>query len=447
MSHNLRVKNHVPLCFKVLAISLLQFVTPIHNSTQPMHYRRTALVAAYSMVLMYRRFLGECLRRSSQKDCMCQLGSNASSYNNLSYRRMEITENFTLRSTPKLPPAQNLLVHSKLLDEVQCAYLQDYNVIVCMDLQDGKYCGYALPLDHMAHHCYTASSLGRNTPRKPHSVSLFKHSQAGRKLPPKIIQFYRDVLDKYPNVIVSIAELRALRPRPDQRGPIKHIRPPVDGMVCTLCDFALPSNVGRKTWRQHWAKHEISGKKKKTLPYLKANIQSFHYDTNHRLSFAVPPLDASSTITKPHAAGVSTLLASQLRKLMGVNYQTGRAMERKAILPFFQHIGAADYIQGYEAQVLTELIALPQAREISLMKLKKTMLHRFSELCGKVASSNHIVRRLLVATRKCVCCIYLQLHNSNIFKVERLAFQSDFLLQSLPKPAFHMGWRRFGLSV
>jgi hypothetical protein len=91
-------------------------------------------------------------------------------------------------------------------------------------------------------------------------------------------------------------------------------------------------------------------------------------------------------------------------------------MEAKAVLPFFQHIGAADYIKGHDALALTELIALPQDGDILLMKLKKTMLGRFSEICRKVASSNLTVRKLLVATRTYVCYIYLQLHNLNIFR-------------------------------
>lgn len=150
--------------------------------------------------------------------------------------------------------------------------------------------------------------------------------------------------------------------------------------------------------------------------YREAKIQSFHYDSNHRLNFAVSALDPLPAITKPSAtAGVSTLLASQLRKLMG-NSQTGRAMNSKAILPFFQHIGAADYIKGHDALALTELIALPQASDFLLMNLKKTVLHRCSEICKNVASSNPTVRRLLVATKMCVHCIYLQFHNLNIFR-------------------------------
>jgi hypothetical protein len=110
------------------------------------------------------------------------------------------------------------------LDEAQYAYLPDYNVIICMDPQDEEYCGYALSLDHMAHHYYSIGSLGRNTSRKPHSVPLFKHS-INTKLSQsaKIIQFYWDVLNEFPNVIASIAELRALRPHPDQWGPINYI--------------------------------------------------------------------------------------------------------------------------------------------------------------------------------------------------------------------------------
>jgi hypothetical protein len=190
-------------------------------------------------------------------------------------------------------------------------------------------------------------------------MPLFKHSSSSQKLPSKILQFYWDILHQFPNVIVSIAELHALRPHPDQWGPIKHIQPPVDGMVCTLCDFTLPSNVMQSTWWEHWMKHEISSKKNKLHHSLEAKIQSFHYDSNHCLNFAVPVLDPLPSIAKPYTAGVTTLLASQLHKLMA-NPRTGRAMEPKAILPFFQHIGAANYIKAHEALALTYRTRLQQ---------------------------------------------------------------------------------------
>jgi hypothetical protein len=74
--------------------------------------------------------------------------------------------------------------------------------------------------------------------------------------------------------------------------------------------------VAKATWRDHQAKHGISSKKNKLPHYLGAKIQSFHHNSNHRLNFAIPALDPSPATTKPYAAGVSTLLASQLRKLM-----------------------------------------------------------------------------------------------------------------------------------
>jgi hypothetical protein len=72
----------------------------------------------------------------------------------------------------------------------------------------------------------------------------------------------------------------------------------------------------------------------------------------------------------------------------------------KAVLPFFQQIGAVDHVLPYQASTLSELVALPAKGEKHLKKLQKAVVFRIEELCNKVSTANLANRQRLVTPRR-----------------------------------------------
>lgn len=157
----------------------------------------------------------------------------------------DIIEEFSPCFDPSTSPALNNLKNHNVLQKIQCAYLEDYDLIVCRHLHNGEYCGYGVPLVELASHCYTMPRglSVNNSTRHPHTVALLKHSG---KSNPQIKTVYADILRVFPNVVLTNAELRALRPLAHQCGPIQHIGKPVPGRQCSRCDYAWPDRSANR---------------------------------------------------------------------------------------------------------------------------------------------------------------------------------------------------------
>ncbi|KAG1795942.1 uncharacterized protein HD556DRAFT_1441771 [Suillus plorans] len=320
--------------------------------------------------------------------------------------RSHRTTSLTLDDDNEAPPAINELEFNNLLESVNCGYLPDYGVILCKSLHNGTSCGYGVPLEKLMTHCYSSTRLADSSPRGLHQIPFCKTSKTPSALQ---IQFMKDILLNYPDIVATCGELRDLRPLPNQYGPILHIRPPIPGFVCPKCDYALPEACGTHLLAEHWNQHV----EKKTLGvrrpipirdcFLKCPIQSFDQDANARTWFAVRRHQQwSSSNLLPSTRGEETSPASSMLASLLSRHQADIAdsqVNEAAVVPFFLQVGAMKHIQPYQSKELHELVDLPRQSDTSLWKLKRAVTKRFLELCETVPNTNSVVRQLLVAPR------------------------------------------------
>ncbi|KAG2093716.1 uncharacterized protein F5147DRAFT_820858 [Suillus discolor] len=313
--------------------------------------------------------------------------------------RKDIVEEFSPRFDPSASPALNNLNNHDVLQKIQCAYLEDYDLIVCRHLHNGEYCGYGVPLVELASHCFTllGSLSVNNTTRHPHAVALLKHS-ASNKSNAQIDAIYADIIQVFPNVVLTNAELRALRPLANQRGPIKHIGKPVPGRKCSRCDYAWPDHIANKGFREHWHNHNVKcshhGKTQVNVSRdsQAVEVQAFDRGLKRALYFAVRGGD-SKVGSNSQKTGDLSILATELRRLMpAAADQGGRKLTKKAV-------GASEHIAPYEAAALCHLVSLPGKGERLLKWLQKAVVSRIEGLCEDVPQANLVIRKLLVKPR------------------------------------------------
>ncbi|KAG9310527.1 hypothetical protein JVU11DRAFT_9070 [Chiua virens] len=301
-------------------------------------------------------------------------------------------------------PATNRLIRDVDLARINCAYLRDYDLIICQNIHNGTLCGYGVPLASLFLHCWG--------PDLPHQVEFCKRRDIPGKstYTPDQKHFIQRILARYPNVVTSIPEMRALRMRSNQFGPIAHIGASIPGYKCSHCDFAVSASSSKEgseplSMREHWQEHRrVSPNKHTSLAqgvdlrhsdeFQGCLVQSFDRDKCHTLWLPVPPgLGAQGKSIEPQKS-FGQLLSTGPR-LPSVS--TG--FNRTAVLPFFLQNGAYDLIHPLDPIEIAKLIELPRKDERGLQKLLSAVLERFKGLCDSIPSIPSLIRRLLVAPR------------------------------------------------
>lgn len=317
-----------------------------------------------------------------------------------------------MEGDPDAPAALNNLEYSSLLETVGCGYMPDYEVIVCKSMKDGRRCGYAVPLENIMSHCFSLSPLAESSPRWSHGIRFCKIKlKRGAGIPSaEQCKFMQDIIACYPNIVATFGELRDIRPLPNQSGPIRHIRPSVDGRICNRCDFALPEDASTERFNTHRALHDNNKARRKKEDTIKdsfgkkTQVQCFEYDPTRRW-IAMRLLNSCSPETPHNPLGRfgGTLLARTLAK-----HSTAlltMQLNKTDLLPFFAQIGAARHIQPYNAAALVDLVALPERDDKLLRSLQRAATKHFQDLCESVNEANVVVRQLLVATNLKMCVI------------------------------------------
>lgn len=98
-------------------------------------------------------------------------------------------------------PASNTLFNDPDLSTIGCAYLRDYDVIVCQNNHAGEICGQVIPLSILMSHCYKlngGSSLS-------HTIPFCKRSN--RKITREQKLFVGRLLLRYPDIVVTQGKL------------------------------------------------------------------------------------------------------------------------------------------------------------------------------------------------------------------------------------------------
>ncbi|KAI6025371.1 hypothetical protein PISMIDRAFT_16882 [Pisolithus microcarpus 441] len=301
-------------------------------------------------------------------------------------------------------PVANHLIEDPDLTNIGCAYMPDYDIIICRNVQEGKICGYGVPLTNLMTHCERA-----------HHIPFCKRTgtSSGQKYyKPHQKEFLHRILARYPNIVATPPELRDVRMRPDQFGPILHIGDPIPGHMCTLCDYAVQKSQSTHTKQlnDHWNSHRkkspsvpsIARKEDLTSPnsekFRQCVVQSFDRDRTTALWLPVPPSQCSTGM--PSTMGpqktYGSLLASGLSR---GSQRTGCIIDMTTVIPFFQQNGALDLIQQFDQTHIACLIALPTLQEPALCTLKAVVVDRFKLLCESIPKVNMLVRELLVAPK------------------------------------------------
>ncbi|KAG2030508.1 hypothetical protein BDR03DRAFT_1017063 [Suillus americanus] len=330
-------------------------------------------------------------------------------------------DDFTTPFNPDAAPATNDLNYHEVLQNIGCAYLEEYDLIVCRHLEDGMICEYGIPLIELSNHCYTTRKAS-GTAHSKHAVPVFQHS--GTSLYKQTIKdYYQKILKVFPNVILTHAELRAVRPLANQCGPIRHIRAPVDGHKCKLCDFSWATKTNR-SFLTHWnLYHGTDSSTPMQERSVKTKLQTFSQDRSRYLYFPVrEEVGKKKSASIQDAAGTS-ILAAQLRRLAPAGHAP-RKLAMKAVLPFFQQIGAVDHISPYKESMLSELVALPAKGEKHLKKLQKAVIFRIEKLCNQVSKANLANRQRLVTPRSGEKSMQ-QLFSAPIVQHTRIAYASE----------------------
>lgn len=290
-------------------------------------------------------------------------------------------------------------------------YLLPYHVFVCLDLQGGLYCGYALPLDSVVGHI-NPWTLSEGRLRNSHC-----HKDLGGR---KGKIFTEKLAHKYPGACKNREQLRAIDVLPNQRGPILGLRPPVDGYRCLFkgddgiqCLFVTrTTSSGERHWSSHNAPKNYlkrpNGKRGTIMEdgftKVVGRIQSFSWDSKYMRLLELPPWDDSiepegSMLADSGGNGAvpvdaGELLHQQHLKLFGPP-KTAVDLRMKSTLPFFVNTGAADFIASFDPKSFAGLVALPQKSEPLLLKLRDPAVARCLDGCKAIRSGPPAIRRLL----------------------------------------------------
>ncbi|KAI6139445.1 hypothetical protein BKA82DRAFT_948849 [Pisolithus tinctorius] len=313
----------------------------------------------------------------------------------LSVRHLALDQNIHAQ------PASNRVIRDKDLESINCQFLPDYDIIICMNLHDGQICRLGVPLQRLFAHCHGTSSMS-------HKVRFCKK---GEKYKQDQLQFIYRILSRYPNIVATNEELRDLRMRGDQFGPIPHLRNPVGGLACTQCDFAtryINPEATEDVLRKHWAIHAISqqllprhGEKYMTSPdkYCPCKVQAFDISASGAYWLPVPSQHPSSkpiTTAIPSPQGVGSILATSL---LCQSSSAPPTLNPAVIIPFLHQSGAVELAHHISPLAAEQLVSLPGRLELELFALKFAVVHRFQVLSGTISTTSTLLRRLLVVPK------------------------------------------------
>ncbi|KAF8121677.1 hypothetical protein EV363DRAFT_1139096, partial [Boletus edulis] len=300
-------------------------------------------------------------------------------------------------------PATNQLQYDSDLSEIGCAYLPDYEVIVCQNLHEGDICGQAIPLGTLMAHCHSDG-------KRAHRIPFCK------RVNDKIIlaqrQFIARLLIRYPNIVATQAELKEVRMLPNQFGPISNLPTPCDGFACNHCDFATKdSKTTTKVLARHWTVHVKEGDsplpkfKQGTNDILRCDkfqrcqLQTLSHSSQVIITWLkVPPgrIVGRSSIQPPTTHTVGALIAASLVP----KSSTPTTINRSLLLPFFRDIRASDFIQRILPSTAVELVSLPTKQEPTLFRLKIHHVEAFKRSCQGIQDAPIIVQEALVKPKE-----------------------------------------------
>lgn len=301
----------------------------------------------------------------------------------------------------------NHLVEDPDLTIMGCAYMPDYDIIVCLNTKGDETCRLGIPLADLFSHCYIVHSIPFCKKRDPRAGKL----RGGSYSSIQKSSLHR-ILYHHPNIVSTLHELRDLRPGERQQGPIANILQPVEGVECSRCNFAIRiseseglTNVTSEPMRLHWRAHVNSSESPAVAPikrgedvllerkFLRCLVQSF--DPKRSVWMKVP--SGHPTIPSVPTQSFHQILASSNQIA-----QSSAIIDRTPLLPFFQQNRAYHIISPLSPAEIFQLIALPTQHSLDscLSRLKHIVIKRFEKLCKTITNTSDLVRELLVKPRE-----------------------------------------------
>jgi hypothetical protein len=262
----------------------------------------------------------------------------------------------------------------------------------------------------MAHLYASQNNFSDKTPRTPHQVEFCKRK--GKKFNFKQINFLCRILVRYPNVVATMGELRDIQMRPDQFGPIRYIREPIDGYACRECGIAIQFSSSTKFMREHWGVHRKANPSldpwkasDRNSHFCPSQVQSFSHDPNSSIWMAVLPEKLGGKKSRPASKqSFGSIIAGALLQVS--DEPLSQTLDQAVMPPFFRHSGSAAYILPFSPKILCQLISLPHHTEPRLVRLKIAVVKRFRILCESINKGPPLLRELLVTPKSYVYQIY-----------------------------------------
>jgi len=319
-------------------------------------------------------------------------------------------------------PASNLLLQDPDLSTIGCALLPDYDVIICRNVRDAKICGQAIPLGTLMAHCYSDERRGVFSSHK-----ILSCKRVNDKATTAQKEFLGRLLIRYPNIVVTQAELKDVRMRPNQFGPVSHVPVPVGGYACNHCDFATASlDRAERLLKKHWETHvaqdgaaPLPRFKKGSSGVLKCDkFQHCQVQTLSTLHTTVtwlkvpsghPSLHSESgqLLSQTSSSNRSVSSGQILAAFHTSNSTISSTINRNLTLPFFRDIRAVDFIQRIDPDLDNELVSLPTKHELLLSRLKRLCVKRFTLSCEDIKDAPIIVQEALVQPKEYASPLFL----------------------------------------
>ncbi|KAA1477840.1 hypothetical protein DENSPDRAFT_624829 [Dentipellis sp. KUC8613] len=292
------------------------------------------------------------------------------------------------------------LLQSPLLARYNLLYNVRYDVVIC------ALCSSAVPLDRLPSHLDDRALKKRTTKGR---------ALHGYHLPVDLVD---QILDIYPDAVYDTADLKALRPLVQQKGPIAGLAVH-HGHVCLdctsngdlhpyCCRTHNTAIAHSKCHRDDFSIKAETSVKKKYVPKERRNfddrwrstvVQTFSADTGVNLFFEVKhPALFRLSFGQEDIQSLDSILDMHMHMLTGHDSSVKIEEEIRQIDPFYKANGAWAFVEMHKPEDLLQMIEFPSNDgDKVLLLLKDVVIAWYLEECNKIENGNTAIRKMLVS--------------------------------------------------
>ncbi|TFY68143.1 hypothetical protein EVG20_g3674 [Dentipellis fragilis] len=292
------------------------------------------------------------------------------------------------------------LLQAPLLARYNLLYNVRYDAVICAS------CSSAVPLDRLPSHLDDRALKKRTTKGR---------ALHGYHLPVDLID---QILDVYPDAVYGTADLKALRPLAQQKGPIAGLAVH-HGYVCLdctsngdmypyCCRTHNSAVAHSKSHRDDSGTKVETSKKNKYVPrerrtfderWRSTIVQTFSADTGVNLFFEVKhPALFKLSFGQEDIQSLDSILDMHMHMLTGKDSPVKTEEEMRQIDPFYKANGAWAFVEMHKPEDLLQMIELPSNDgDRILLSLKDVVVAWYLGECNSIENGNTAIRKMLVS--------------------------------------------------